>query len=102
MGATTFRTTSRGEDVSEAFSRAVDDAKYMHGHGGYTGTIAEKTSYEVIPQSEVGEADAGEYANHLIDEADPRIDSKWGPAGAILLEEDGEDEVWMFFGWASL
>jgi len=31
-----------------AFDGAVEDAKYEHGHGGYTGTIAEKQSFVMI------------------------------------------------------
>jgi hypothetical protein len=69
----------------------------QHGHGGYTGTIAEKTSFTCIPDSEVGDTDPTEYAGQLIDEQDSRIDSKWGPAGCIHIE----DGTYLFFGWAS-
>lgn len=43
MGATTFSTFANGKTVEEAFSNAVGEAYYWHGHGGYTGTIAEKS-----------------------------------------------------------
>lgn len=42
MGATTFFTYGAGRNVNEAFRSAQDDARYEYGHGGYTGTIAEK------------------------------------------------------------
>jgi hypothetical protein len=42
MGATTFFTYSHGRNVGEAFRQAQDEARYENGHGGYTGTIAEK------------------------------------------------------------
>lgn len=42
MGATNFETTATGKTLAEAFRNAVDDARYWHGHGGYSGTIAEK------------------------------------------------------------
>lgn len=97
MGAHTFFTTHEGATVGEAFSDAVDRAKHMNGHGGYTGTIAEKPSYTEIPASEVGDADPYEYARELIDACDERVDGKWGPAGAIQTADD----EWLFFGWAS-
>ncbi|MFQ3293043.1 MAG: hypothetical protein ACI9EZ_001740 [Halobacteriales archaeon] len=97
MGAHTFFTRANGEDAQSAFRTAVEDAKYHHGHGGYTGTIAEKTSFTKIPDDEVGDADPTEYASQLIDEQGTRIDSKWGPAGCIHVEDD----VYLFFGWAS-
>lgn len=45
MGASNFMTYELGKTLSDAFDRAVQDAQYWHGHGGYTGTIAEKTGY---------------------------------------------------------
>jgi hypothetical protein len=41
-GGTDFWTTGRGKTPEIAFREAVDQAKYEHGHGGYSGTIAEK------------------------------------------------------------
>ena len=97
MGAHTFFTRASGEDVESAFRSAVEEARYHHGHGGYTGTIAEKNSFIRIPDDEVGDCEPREYANHLINNQDSRIDSKWGPAGCIHVEDD----VYLFFGWAS-
>ena len=42
MGATDFSQDASGKSAKEAFSRAVEQAQYEHGHGGYSGTIAEK------------------------------------------------------------
>jgi hypothetical protein len=97
MGAHTFFTRANGEDAKSAFSDAVEDAQYHYGQDRYTGTIAEKTSFTRIPDDEVGDTDPAEYASQLIDEQDSRIDSKWGPAGCIHVEED----TYLFFGWAS-
>ncbi|WP_254824870.1 hypothetical protein [Haloglomus halophilum] len=97
MGAHTFFTRVSGTDADTAFRNAVADAKYLHGHAGYTGTIAEKTSFTQIPADEVGDTDPDDYASQLIEEQDPRIDSKWGPAGCIHIEDD----TYLFFGWAS-
>ena len=97
MGAHMFYKRADGEDAESAFRSAVKKAQYYHGHGGYTGTIAEKTSFTSIPESEVGDTDPTEYAGQLIDEQDSRIDSKWGPAGCIHIE----DGTYLFFDWAS-
>ena len=45
MGAVGFATRERGKDAQEAFRRAHDEAAWEHGHGGYTGTIAEKWGF---------------------------------------------------------
>ena len=42
MGACDFYDVAEGKDAEEAFLRAKDNAAWEHGHGGYTGTIAEK------------------------------------------------------------
>jgi hypothetical protein len=48
MGAATFETYRDGADVSAAFRNAVEEAGWEYGHGGYTGTIAEKDDYVII------------------------------------------------------
>jgi hypothetical protein len=46
MGATTFTHHVAGPiPVAEAFTKARESAAWEYGHGGYTGTIAEKPSY---------------------------------------------------------
>lgn len=45
MGATTFSTIAAGKTAADAYRTAVDDARHWHGHGGYTGTIAEKSGW---------------------------------------------------------
>lgn len=108
MGADTFMVTADGNTAKQAFDDAVDDALYEYGHGGYTGTIAEKDSYLHIslpqglrknPPLEKITA----YAEDLIEKCDSRIDDKWGPAGCLLVKQgaDGEPNTYLFFGWAS-
>jgi hypothetical protein len=97
MGATTFFTRAKGKTARQAFVQACADARYMHGHGGYTGTIAEKRDFVIIATRN-DKRDAFGMAEELIDECDPRIDDKWGPAGCIQIA--GTDEF-LFFGWAS-
>lgn len=95
MGAETFYSRSSGKTAKQAFKNAVEYASYQYGHAGYTGTIAEKDNFVVINLPEG--RDPEEYANHLIDECDERIDDKWGPAGCFKIAED----EYFFFGWAS-
>lgn len=45
MGGTSFETTATGKTAREAFANAVSEAHYWSGHGGYTGTIAEKPGF---------------------------------------------------------
>ena len=95
MGANVFMITATGVSAHDAFYNAVEDARYTNGHGGYTGTIAEKDNFIIIPLKEgLG---PHEYANELIDDCDSRIDSKWGPAGCFDLGGGR----YFFFGWAS-
>lgn len=102
MGATTFQTVSHGKTAKEAFNKAVERARYEHGHGGYSGTIAEKRNFTMIPLKEG--ADPNQEIERLIDEADPRIDDKHGPAGCFDLGPSGKadgERKFVFFGWAS-
>lgn len=97
MGAVTFFTVSHAPSASAAFESATSAACHTHGDHGYTGTIAEKDDYVVVHDAPpLPIPDAEKLANELINKQDPRIDNKWGPAGAIRLV-DG----WLFFGWAS-
>lgn len=95
MGADTFIQAAKGKTAQEAFASAVAEAQYQHGHGGYTGTLAQKHDFVqiAVPADKEPRAFAGE----LIEASDPRIDDKWGPAGCIALS----DGLWLFFGWAS-
>jgi hypothetical protein len=97
MGAETFGcrvAKSSVKSPQEAFQRAQEDARHENGHGGYTGTIAEKSSFVYITPP-LG-ADPADYANQLMEDGDKRIDNKWGPAGMIE-----EHDAYFFFGWAS-
>ena len=48
MGASDFITIAKGTTAQKAFASAQEDACYEHGHGGYTGTIAEVNSFRMI------------------------------------------------------
>lgn len=83
MGATTFMTAQAGTDMPTAFREACTQAAYESGHGGYTGTIAEKHEAVIIDRTLRWLTYAEAEAQKLIDANDRRIDDKWGPAGAL-------------------
>lgn len=92
MGAATFIEYEQGNNVSEAFSEATAQARYKYGHDGYTGTLAEKGDYQVVPGGPVPEQAAYWTAEKLLD--DPRYSDKWGPAYAIpVIAEDRKVQV---------
>jgi hypothetical protein len=111
MGAVPFMNVSTGTTPEEAFGSAVQQARYEDGHGGYSGTIAEKHSIVVIKHpSHLGgttlptSAEVKAFANKLIEDNDERIDSKWGPAGCIEFQPARDTKgmrCFLFFGWAS-
>ncbi|AVO25119.1 hypothetical protein KHQ84_gp194 [Rhodococcus phage Finch] len=101
MGAYEFDQRATGKDADEAFDNARQQAQYDHGHSGYTGTIAEKHNYVIIERKPVGESEAWSLAQKLMNDDDPRIADKWGPAGAVLVSEAAGVQDWLFFGWAS-
>lgn len=80
MGACSFFTVEKGWTPKEAFKNAKRDAEIMHGCGGYTGTIAEKTSFKFIDLPK--NVDPEEYANENIENF-----GKWDSAGCVLLEK---------------
>ena len=98
MGAQDFMVVCAGDTAKLAFDEAVGEARYLHGHGGYTGTIAEKGSFVPVG-SAADEEEAREKAQTLIDNRDPRIEDKWGPAGCIEIAEP--KNTFLFFGTAS-
>lgn len=119
MGGTTFHETGTGADPAAVFNRLRDEAAWEHGHGGYTGTIAEKPGFRVFtlpPGKTIADLNAA-----LGGQWDPATrdwvqgDKAWLPAGlldtyedkwgdAVAVREDDETEqrtIWHFLGWAS-
>ena len=105
MGAETFEDIGQGKDLNEAFTTATEESRHWNGHGGYTGTLAEKHDFVIIEAKPMKQDEAEKLASELIEKEDRRIDDKWGPAGAIRLEDATVDaepvQRWLFFGWAS-
>ena len=91
-----FEHTGQGATAQEAFANAVKEAQYDSGHGGYTGTIAEKHSFRMIPCVEGLDEISAKMEECLQDE-NHFVQDKWGDAGCIKVR----DGVYVFFGWAS-
>lgn len=112
MGATNFTSTvrvSKATSDEEAFNTARSYASHDSGHGGYTGTIAEKNSFVMIHRAR-SEASAHRMAEQIIQsfgqpvyrkELTDLVEDKWGPAGAIRYPIDKNNDGLIFFGYAS-
>jgi hypothetical protein len=98
MGAQSFEVYAKGKTAREAFAKARDEAQWECGHGGYTGTIAEKGTFVVCGSAKT-EVEARRLVNNLFNEDDRRIADKWGPAGCVEIH-DGTN-TFIFFGYAS-
>jgi hypothetical protein len=112
MGASEFETTAKGKTADKAFKVATEGARYEYGHGGYTGTIAEKddfrefeipegmTAAEVIKIAldvELKVPPQHERHRKTLEAIYETADDKWGPAACL---KTGKDEF-TFFGLAS-
>jgi len=111
MSSEQFIDYASGKTAKIAFKRAVDEALYDCGHAGYTGTIAEKDCFVMIPipielkavydglakGKTIPLGDVEDYIYHLFENEDKRIDDKWGPAGCMKIGP----ENFVFFGYAS-
>jgi len=102
MGASTFDQFQKTDDRSlsgrkKAFVDAVQEARYERGHGGYSGSLAEKHEFVFIMKLPTLK-EARDFADSMIEGDDDRIHDKWGPAGCIEVEQPSG---FLFFGWAS-
>lgn len=97
MGGCQFVTSAAGSSPAEAFKAAVEEAEYEHGHGGYTGTIAEKSQFTMFHPSAEWLADMISERREYDHKYWKEVEDKWGPAGCFALG----DSRYMFFGWAS-
>lgn len=95
MGACDFYAKAKGKTAKDAFNQAVSDAQYEHGHGGYTGTIAEKRSFKMVTLPAGKTLDA--FVEECMDNHTHFCRDKWGDAACVAL---GNDEFY-FFGMAS-
>jgi hypothetical protein len=129
MGAEQFEQYSEGKTAEEAFRDAVEAAQYEYGHGGYSGTIAEKGSFVKIEvPKDTNPRQFAEWAAQTIpnlNEWDPETrkmreydhyptDAPEEIRPALLKAAEAVDDKWgpagmielsdgqyIFFGWAS-
>ena len=114
MGAEQFRAEARGVGAEDAFFMAREQAFYDHGHSGYTGTIAEKSEYEIFddlgglsPEEFVYALERDDETNPAVAAASSTYNDTWGPCVAILVEKyvdrvsQLDTQHWIFCGWAS-
>jgi hypothetical protein len=122
MGASEYKRVGKGKTAKAAFDRLVEKAQWEHGHGGYSGTIAEKHSMVEFTRPKgmrratviqlisdlgrIGFDDDGnpmtakvqaKYPNLPIAAMSEVYEDKWGPSLAIELSK-GE---YIFAGFAS-
>jgi hypothetical protein len=101
MGAERFDQYQKGTDANVAFDEAVDKAGWEHGHGGYSGTLAEKHQFVMRNDGKpLTKKEAESFADDDLDENDH---DKWGPAWAVPIRADDSPEVigFYFYGYAS-
>ena len=109
MGATTFYHRIESTNAKDSFNGLVEDAQYENGHGGYTGTIAEKSAFSMSKKPTEIDADEWHEMVEDFDEDDKEqkhyhelksdyntYDDKWGDALCIPTEKG-----FIFCGWAS-
>jgi hypothetical protein len=116
MGAERFTVVVEGETAEETFKEALEAAQWEHGHSGYSGSLADKSSFVMYTPDQGEPHEAEEYAEYedvlirtLLSHPDPNIraleafcdgsgasawQDKWGPAGCVQLGPNR----WCFFG----
>lgn len=105
MGATNFGVMvemPKSGGIKKAFKKAKEEAFYIHGHGGYTGSIAEKETFTLITSRIVNEDEVRDLAREAMHADDDPFDfnsigSKYGPAGALKVRQDGIGETLVYF-----
>ena len=81
-GSVEFQNFGKGTDPKSIFRNLVDDAKHESGHGGYSGTIAEKYDFELRSRTPMSRQQARDFIEKDMDQSD-----KHGPAFAVPIAE---------------
>ena len=93
----------RSKDSRTAFKELIEEERYEHGHGGYSGTIAEKSEFKMVNRKD-GE-DEDQVVNRYFDTDGHFCDDKWGPAACVDMGVDAQckpgERLFVFFGYAS-
>jgi hypothetical protein len=108
MGGEWFTVVGDGATPEEAFERLKEQALWDHGHAGYTGTIAEKSEFLLVPYLHPNcpaiptERVAMFYTEEVAAAQSSPWTKKWGPAGCIEIEPITDERRFLFFGVASV
>lgn len=101
MGAESFIETAVAATAEEAFAALRERAAWVHGHGGYTGTIAEKHEFRTfaLPDtfgspSEIAKAHMHGRAGQT-DAITLAANDKWGPACCFDITETDEGRAFL-------
>lgn len=97
MGATTDYRSIKDADrktIKEKFAEACEEARYDHGHGGYTGTIAEMHGIKEFADLNCDSRNAAE--DHISDHHE-----KWDDAMAVSYRNSKGEKFWLVGGWCS-
>ena len=84
MGASGVVNLIEGKTPASAYSNAVQQARYEHGAGGYTGSIAESDGYVMHSARTLLRWEAEQVANQLLHSDKVR---KWGPTVLIPVAD---------------
>lgn len=79
--------------LNKIFQGIVEQCKYDHGHGGYSGTFAECWDLAISPKKFNNYKEADDYLMNTHD--------KWEPAIAVLFKDEKGDEYWVIGAWCS-
>jgi hypothetical protein len=111
MGAEQFWTVGFGKTAKDAFQIAREEAAFSYGHSGYTGSIAEKNNYIMIPLPKG--KNANDYIDELFEKEDPVLMTMGSCRLIDITKEVKKDykakkkrwprgkSAFLFFGWAS-
>lgn len=77
-GSIDFRDFGKGTNPEKIFRDLKEDAQHDFGHGGYSGTIAEKDGFKIRSRDPMTRAEADRFIDKDIDQND-----KWGDAFAV-------------------
>jgi hypothetical protein len=81
-GGSDFQNFGKGTDPKAVFRTLVENARYESGRGGYSGTIAEKSDFELRSRTPMSRQQAREFLDRDLGHND-----KWGPAFAVPIAE---------------
>jgi hypothetical protein len=93
MAALPFLVIEPGSLLKECFDAAWEKAGFEHGHGGYSGSLVEKTEVVLRRTEPMTKAEAEQF---VWTDEEIWSNDKWGPAFAVPIR----DEAGQHYGYA--